>query len=280
MAVPAILLFSIFFVLPLVQGIKISLTDWSGTSPTYNFIGLQNFIDFFQDDRALHALKITLIFGLISPVLLNIFGLIYALVLDVKLIGRGIIRTIVYLPAIISPLIMGYIWLIMLNSQGGAIPAILENIGLSSLYKDWLGDPKEAIWVIIIVNLWQFLGGAMIIYLAGLQSVSSEIKEAAKIDGANYWKSLRYIILPLLIPSIRINVIINIIGSLSVFDIIVSLTNGGPGYWTESLSMYIYRASFEGQTGYATAVAIIMFLVVLIPVTGALKLLNKADYDK
>ena len=279
MAVPAILLFSVFFVLPLAQGINISLTDWTGTRPAYNYVGFQNFIDFFQDDRAFHALKITLIFGLISPVLLNLFGLIYALLMDLKLVGRGLVRTIIYLPVIISPLIMGYIFLIMLNSNGGAIPSILNGVGLSSLYKDWLASPHDAIWVIIIVNLFQFVGGPMIIYLAGLQSVPSEVKEAASIDGANYFQTLWHVTMPLLIPAIRINVITNIIGSLGVFDVIVSLTNGGPGYWTESLSMYIYRVSFEGQTGYATAVGVILFVVVLIPVAGALSLLKKADYD-
>lgn len=279
MAIPAILLFSFFFVLPLVQGINISLTDWTGTRPTYHYVGLQNFINFFQDDRAFHALKVTLIFGLISPVLLNLFGLLYALILDMKIVGRGLVRTIIYLPVIISPLIMGYIWLIMLNSNGGAVPSILNSLGLSYLYKDWLAMPEKAIWVIIIVNLLQFVGGPMIIFLAGLQSVSSEIKEAAHIDGAGYLKTLWYVTLPLLMPAIRINVIINIIGSLGVFDVIVSLTNGGPGYWTESLSMYIYRVSFEGQTGYATAIGVIMFIIVLIPVAGALALLKKVDYE-
>jgi raffinose/stachyose/melibiose transport system permease protein len=279
MAIPALLLFAVFFMTPLVQGIHISLTDWTGTRPTYNYVGLQNFADFFHDDRAKHALKVTLIFGLLSPVLLCLLGLIYALILDVKLVGRGFVRTFVYLPAIISPLIMGYVWLIMLNSNGGAIPAILKSVGLSSLYKDWLGNPHEALWVVIILNLWQFVGYAMIIFLAGLQSVSAEVLEAAKIDGASYIKTLRYVTFPLLIPAIRINVITNIIGSLGVFDVIASLTDGGPGYWTESMSMYIYRASFDGHTGYATAVAVILFIIVLIPVVISLYLLKKADYE-
>lgn len=279
MALPAILLFAVFFVYPLVQGINISMTDWSGMTPTYHYIGFDNFINFFHDDRAINALRVTLIFGLISPVLLCVFGLVYALILDSNLKGKGIVRTIVYLPAIISPLIMGYVWLIMLNSNGGAIPSILNSLHLSSLYKDWLADPQDALWAIIVMNLWQFIGSPMIIYLAGLQGVSVEVKEAAIIDGASYFETLRYVTIPLLFPAIRINVITNIIGSLGVFDMIASLTDGGPGYWTESMSIYIYRSSFEGHSGYATAVAIILFVVVLIPVAGALKLMQKADYE-
>jgi len=279
MALPALLLFALFFVLPLTRGIMISLTDWSGLTPTYHFIGLRNFIDFFHDERAKHALKITLIFGLLSPLLLCMFGLAYALLLDLKLFGRGLVRTFVYMPAIISPLIMGYVWLLLLNSENGALLQVLQMIGLENIYRDWLGDPQDAIWVIIIVNLWQYVGYAMIIFLAGLQSIPPELPEAAEIDGAGYWKTLRYVTIPLLIPAIRINVVTNLIGSLAVFDVIIALTDGGPGYYTESMSIYILRSSFSGHTGYATAVAVVMFAVILIPVAIALQLMKKADYD-
>jgi raffinose/stachyose/melibiose transport system permease protein len=279
MAIPALLLFALFFIFPLARGITISLTDWSGMTPSYHFIGFRNFVDFFHDDRAKHALKITLIFGLLSPLLLCLFGLAYALLLDIKLVGRGFVRTFVYMPAIISPLIMGYVWLLLLNSENGALLQLLQMLHLESFYKDWLGDPQDGIWVIIIVNLWQYVGYAMIIFLAGLQSISAEVMEAAKIDGAGYWKTLRYVTIPLLIPAIRINVITNLIGSLAVFDVIIALTDGGPGYRTESMSIYILRSSFSGHTGYATAVAVIMFIVILIPVSIALQLMKKADYE-
>ncbi|XID92618.1 carbohydrate ABC transporter permease [Paenibacillaceae bacterium WGS1546] len=279
MAVPALLLFAVFFVLPLSRGIQISLTDWNGLTPDYRYIGLRNFADFFQDDRAIHALRVTLTFGLISPILLCAFGLLYALLLDNRLKGRGFVRTFVYMPAIISPLIMGYVWLLLLNSENGALLEGLKLLGLESWYRDWLGSPDEALWLIIAVNLWQFVGYAMIIFLAGLQGISAEVIEAAKMDGAGYWKSVRHVILPLLMPAIRINVITNLIGSLAVFDMIVALTDGGPGYSTESMSLFIMRSSFNGDTGYATAVAVLMFLVILIPVTIALRLMRVEHED-
>ncbi|MFC3804280.1 carbohydrate ABC transporter permease [Cohnella sp. GCM10012308] len=279
MAVPAMLLFSFFFVVPLAQGVRISLTDWNGMTPGYRYIGLRNFIDFFHDDRAIHALRVTLAFGLISPLLLCAAGLLYALLLDNKLAGKGFVRTFVYMPAIISPLIMGYVWLLLLNSENGALLQLLDMLHLSSWYRDWLGSPDQALRVIIGVNLWQFVGYAMIVYLAGLQGISPEVNEAARIDGAGYWKSVRYITLPLLLPAIRINVITNLIGSLAVFDVISALTDGGPGYATESMSIFIMRNSFNGHTGYATAVAVIMFAVILVPVSVALWLMNRADHE-
>lgn len=279
MAVPALLLFAVFFVVPLIRGINISLTDWSGLTPSYHYIGLRNFTAFFGDARALHALRVTLTFGLISPILLCAFGLLYALLLDNSLRGRGFVRTFVYMPAIISPLIMGYVWLLLLNSENGALLQLLKMLHLESWYRDWLGSPNEALWAIIGVNLWQFIGYAMIIFLAGLQGIPTEAVEAAKIDGAGYWKSVRYIVVPLLLPAIRINVITNLIGSLAVFDVISALTDGGPGYATESMSLFIMRSSFNGHTGYATAVALVMFAVILIPVTIALQLMKRADYD-
>lgn len=131
--------------------------------------------------------------------------------------------------------------------------------------------------VLILVNVWQYAGMTMVIYLAGLQGISKELYEAAEIDGAGKMKCFRYITLPLLGPSVRINVITNIIGSLSVFDIVMSLTGGGPGYQTETLSIYIMRMCYGSKTGYSTAVAMIMFVIVLIPVAASLRLMKEKE---
>ncbi|GKU76490.1 carbohydrate ABC transporter permease [Paenibacillus sp. L3-i20] len=278
MAVPAILLFGLFFLYPLAQGIGISLTDSNGiTAP--NFVGLQNFVDFFKDDRARNDVLITIYFALGSAPLLNLFGLMYALLLDRKLAGRGIVRAVVYLPAVISPLIMGYIWYFILQPERGYVAYVLENIGLGFLDVNWLGESSSALIVLIVVNVWQYVGMTMIVYLAGLQGIPADLYEAATIDGAGKWTSLRYITLPLLYPSIKINVVTNIIGSLSVFEIIVALTDGGPGYATESLSIYILRMLYGSFTGYSTAVAIILFVIILIPVALFLRFTRKSEYE-
>lgn len=278
MAVPAILLFLVFFIYPLFRGIGYSLTNYNGITPG-KFIGLQNFIDFFHDSRAIRDIWNTLQFGLVSAVLLNVFGLLYALIFDRSTRYDRVARTVVYIPAVISGLIMGYIWLMILSPQTGSYYQLLSSLHALGLFHDLLGSMKNAMWAIIGVNVWQFVGGPMIIYLAGLQSIDPDLYEAGMIDGAGYFQRLWRITLPLLIPSIKINVITNIIGSLAVFDVIVALTNGGPGFATESLSMFIYRNAYGGSTGYATAVAIIMFFIILIPVSVSLAIINRKEVE-
>ncbi|MNI38250.1 Lactose transport system permease protein LacF [compost metagenome] len=278
MALPAILLFGLFFIYPLTRGVGISLTDWNGVTES-EFIGIDNFINFFKDERAKHDLMTTVWFALGSAPLLNIFGLIYALLLDRNFKGKGIIRAIVYLPAVISPLIMGYVWYFILQPKRGFLYHVLENVNLGFLNTNWLGDSSAALKVLIIVNVWQFMGLTMIIYLAGLQAIPGELYESAKMDGANYLQSLRHITIPMLYPAIKINVVTNIIGSLSVFEIIIALTDGGPGYSTESLSIYILRMLYGSFTGYSTAVALILFVIIIIPVTLFLRLTKSKEVE-
>ncbi|GKX30345.1 putative ABC transporter permease protein AmyD [Vallitalea longa] len=278
MILPAFILFFIFFIYPLIKGIGLSLTDYDGMTKA-NFIGLKNFVDFFHDSRAKNDVINTVLFALGSAPLLNIFGFLYALLLDSKFKGKSIARTIIYLPAVVSPLIMGYIWYFILQPQRGFLFSTLARLGLDLTNFNWLGNRYMALWVIIVVNVWQFVGMTMVVYLAGLQSIPEEMHEAGKIDGATYWQRIRYIVLPMMIQPIKINVTTNIIGSLSVFEIIMALTDGGPGYSTESLSIYIMRMCYGSSTGYSTAVAIILFLIILLPVLISLKLMKSKEYD-
>jgi len=276
MAVPAFLLFTLFFIYPLTKGINMSLSDWDGLSPA-KFIGFQNFIDFFTDDRAISDIKTTVLFALISAPLLNIIGLLYALLMNEKFRGKAVARVIIYLPAIISPLIMGYIWYFLLQPERGFLYHALDLVGLSSLLGNWMGKYSAAMLVLVLVNVWQYAGMSMVIYLAGLQSISEDLYESARIDGAGSWQLFRYITMPLLMPSIRINIVTNIIGSLSVFDIVMSLTSGGPGYSTETLSIYIMRMCYGSKTGYSTAVALILFVIILVPVIVSMRLTRSKD---
>ena len=263
---PAIFLFTVFFIIPFFSGVGISLTDWNGFT-TPDFIGLGNFARFFQDERALNALRITM------------FGLLYALLLDVGLHGSSLVRAIVYSPAVISSLIMGYIWMLIIKPETGVLPQLLQNLGLGSLYPDLLSDGGKAIWTIIVVNSWQYIGGSMIVYLAGLQTIPQELKDAGVVDGCGAVSGFFRITLPLLIPSIRINLILNLIGCFSVFDIIMALTSGGPGYSTESLSIFIYRMCYGSSTGYSTAVSLILFFLILVPVALSTWFLQKKEVE-
>jgi len=276
MAVPAFLLFSLFFIYPLLQGIGMSLTDWDGLGRA-NFIGLRNFFEFFKDERALSDIKNTLLFALGSAPLLNIAGLSYALLMNRKFRGKGIARVIIYLPAVISPLIMGYIWYLLLQPGRGFLFHALDLIGKSAWLGNWMGNYSTEMMVLILVNVWQYAGMTMVIYLAGLQGIPEELYESARMDGASYWKSFRYVTLPMLMPSIRINVVTNIIGSLAVFDVVMALTDGGPGYATETLSIYIMRMCYGSKTGYSTAVALIMFVIILIPVILSMRITRQKE---
>lgn len=276
LSLPALILFSIFFVYPLLKGIGMSLTDWDGMGQA-EFVGLKNFANFFSDDRAMQDIKTTLIFAIGSAALLNLVGLCYALLMNSDFWGKSIARVIIYLPAIISPLIMGYIWYFLLQPGRGYLAYAFAQLGLSGLIGNWMGKYSVTLLVLILVNVWQFSGMTMIIYLAGLQSIPSEYVEAATIDGAGRWQRFSRITLPLLMPAIRINVVTNIIGSLSVFDIIMALTQGGPGYSTESLSIYIMRMCYGSRTGYSTAVAMILFFIILIPVLISMRLTREKD---
>lgn len=265
-AIPAFVLFFVFFIYPFLNGFWLSLTKWNGyTEP--HFIGLENFKNIFADPRGLNAIKNTVVFALFSTPLLNLVGLAYALLLEnsnsrmVK-----IARFVVYIPAIISPLIMGYVWFFIVKT-GGTAQSLLMSLHLKGLVFDWLSSPAIALALIIFINAWQFSGMTMIIYLSNLAAIPVELYEAADMDGAGYWQKLIHVKLPNITSAITINILTNIIGSLAIFDAIVALTNGGPGYSTESLSMYIQRMSFGGLTGYAVAVAIVMFFITFIPVT-------------
>lgn len=271
MSFPALLLYSIFFIYPLLKGVGMSLTDWDGMGEA-NFVGFSNFSRFFQDSRAIGDIRTTLIFAAGSALLLNLVGLGYALLMEQPFRGRSAARVIIYLPAIISPLIMGYIWYFLLQPGRGFIYHAAEQMGTTFFLGKWMNDYPTTMAVLIFVNVWQYAGMTMIIYLAGLKNISPDIREAALMDGAGPWQRFTRVTLPLLMPAIRINVVTNIIGSLSVFDIIMSLTEGGPGYATESLSIYIMRMCYGSRTGYSTAVAMILFLIILIPVLISLYL--------
>lgn len=276
MSLPALLLFCAFFVYPLIRGVGMSLTDWDGMGQS-TFVGLDNFARFFQDARAIGDIRTTLIFAAGSAILLNLVGLLYALLMEKPFHGRSAARVIIYLPAIISPLIMGYIWYFLLQPGRGFLYHALEQMGASFQLGNWMKDYPTTMTVLILVNVWQYAGMTMIIYLAGLQNISADLREAAMIDGAGTWQRFTRVTLPLLMPAIRINVVTNIIGSLSVFDVIMSLTEGGPGYATESLSIYIMRMCYGSRTGYSTAVAMILFLIILVPVLFSMRLTRTKD---
>lgn len=263
MYIPALFAVCFFILYPFLNGLKISFTNWNGFSQTYDYVGFEQYTRLLKDENTWLVVKNTLLYGIGSTILQNVVGLGYALLLNQNLKVRSITRTIVYLPVIISPLIMGYIWYFFFAFQGGALNDILLVLGFDKI--NALGDPAINTWLIVFVNTFQFVGIAMIIYLAGLQSITKDFYEAADIDGASSFQKFKTITLPLLMPSITINMVINIIGGLKLFDIIIALTGGGPGNASQSMSTFMYDLYFNRQdAGYAATQGVLMALIILV----------------
>jgi raffinose/stachyose/melibiose transport system permease protein len=278
MYLPALFAVSFFILYPFLNGLKISFTNWNGFSQTYDYVGFSQYVRMLQDPDTWLIVKNTLLYGLGSTFFQNIIGLLYALLLNQSIRMRSITRTIIYLPVIISPLIMGYIWYFFFSFQGGALNDVLVFLGVDKI--NALADPAINTWIIVFVNTYQFVGVAMIIYLAGLQSISKDFYEAAQIDGASSLQQFKNITLPLLMPSITINMVLNIIGGLKLFDVIVALTNGGPGNASQSMSTFMYDLYFNRQdAGYAATQGILMAVIILVISLAALMYFKRKEVE-
>lgn len=260
---PAVILMLAFIAYPLCNAIYLSFFNWNGYSINKEFIGIQNYVAMFKDEIFISSLRNTLIYGFGCTILQQVIGLTLALFLNTKFKGRGIIRTVIYMPAMVSGLVMGYIMYFFFQYKGGVVNDILGFLGLSGY--DWLGNGTSAIAVIVFINTWQFVGVSMVIYLAGIQGVSQSYIEAATVDGANSWERFRYIILPLLVPALSSSVIYNLIGGLKLYDVIIALTDGGPARKTHSLATYIANRYFDAErAGYAAAIGVFSFVMIMI----------------
>jgi len=276
--IPAVILFLVFVIYPFIQGIRLSFTNWNGYSQTMKFVGIKNYTRLFQDANVKTALVNTLIYGVMSTVIQNILGLGYALFLNTKFKGRSIVRTIIYMPVMIAPLIMGYIMYFFFQYDGGAVNDILTALHMEPV--DLLVHSGTAIRIIVLVNSLQFVGVAMVIYLAGLQNVPAMYYEAAMIDGATFWERFKHITIPLLMPAISSSTILNLIGGLKLFDLVMALTGGGPGFSTHSLSTLVTNQYFSAQSaGYASAIGIFSFLLIMIISNVVMGYFDKKEVD-
>lgn len=276
--VPAIILFVIFIIFPLCKGVFLSFTNWNGYSQTYKMVGLDNYVRLISDQNVHRAFINTIIYGVGSTLLQNVLGLGLALLLNQKFRGRAFTRTLVYLPVMIAPLIMGYIMYFFFTFDNGALNDLIGVFGREAV--DWLSNGTTGVIILTLVNSLQFVGISMVIYLAGLQGISDMYYEAAAIDGVKPMQKFRYITLPLLTPAISSSVTINLIGGLKLFDIIMALTSGGPGYDTHSLSTLVHRTYFGSENaGYASAIGLVSFLLIMILSNIVVKYLEKKEVD-
>nr|MCR5000342.1 sugar ABC transporter permease [Lachnospiraceae bacterium] len=245
--------FTIIVIIPFVIGVGYSFFSWDGL-PVHEkkFVGFENYIRLFDDSRFLVSAGHTLVFTLIAVVLINVLGLIFALVVTSKLRTRNILRTMLFMPYLIGGLILGYIWKFILGEG-------LKMLGGSN----WLVDKKMALVALIIVATWQMAGYIMIIYITGIQGIPDDVLEAAAIDGAGFWQELIYIKLPLIMQSFTICLFMTLSNCFKIFDTNLSLTGGGPNNATEMFAMNIYNEIFKlNNYGYGQAKAILFLIVV------------------
>jgi raffinose/stachyose/melibiose transport system permease protein len=275
---PAFIFFTLFIIVPTVSSVYYSLTSWDGISPDIKFIGLANYKEIFTSARFGNALKNTVILTVFISIFENTIALGLALIVDNVRWGKNFFRSAFYIPVLISGIVSGFIWKIMYNYNFGTFNAVLGNLGLDSWKQDWLGNSSLTLIMIGIVLIWKGAGYYMIIYLASLQSVSTDLIEAAQIDGASPWQRFKSITIPLISGAFTINFTLSLINGLKVFDQINVMTDGGPGFTSETLVYLLYKVGFnEGRQGFGTAVGIMLLFIIIVLNTLQQKFLRSRE---
>ena len=275
---PAFLVYAVFKLYPAVSGIIYSTTNWNGLSKAYQFVGLDNFIKLTTDTAFWRSIWFTAKYVLVMLVVSNVIALGLAVAIESLKKGKGLFRTIFYLPNMISMIIGGYMWRFIFSK---VLYYMADNWGMQFLDQSWVGDTRFAFLSIIIVAAWGAVGYLMIIYLAGLQGVPGQLKETASLDGANAWQRFWQVTFPLIIPSLTICVFWTLNSAFQVFDVIYALTGGGPGRATQSVALNIYEEAFRGNIlyGYATAKSTVLFLIILIITVIQIRLMKGKEAE-
>jgi len=262
---PAIVMFLAFVIFPVAVAAYYGFYRWHGYGPATDWVGLNNYRLIFTDPAFQQVLWHNLLIVVLSLAIQGPFAVVLALLLNQKIRGRSLIRVLIFVPYVISEVIVGTGWSLMLQGDG-ALNDLLAHIGLGRLQSDWLADPNLALWTLMAIISWKYIGFAVILMLAGLQSIPEEIYEAAAIDGASFWQMQRRITIPLLGPTIRIWGFLSIIGSLQLFDLVYIIwgqyVSGTAG--TSTMAIYMVGQGRDaGNYGYGSAVAVVMFLISL-----------------
>ena len=264
MIMPAVILFTVFFLAPIFISVYYSFTDFSGIGAA-KFIGFKNYQVLLKDKFFFIALKNTFIILIGITITILPLSFIVALLLEKPFRGSGVVQSMIFAPNVIAPILVGLIWLFILDPKMGMINAILRSIGLSDYQQQWIGGKTLTPYSVAFVYLWQGLGFYTTINMAGLRSIPTDIYEAAEIDGANYFQRIRKITIPMMKNTIVINTILIITGGFKIFETVKQLTNGGPNHMSDVLVTYMYDTTFtSSRYGYGMAVATVSFVLCLI----------------
>lgn len=256
---PTLLVLFALSIYPLVYAVRVSLQTGTGARAEWS---LENFSRLFSDGFFLSAMLHTLVYTAVALTLEFLLGLALAVLMNQEIRGRSLFRASLLVPMMLPPVVVGVVWRLALNPNFGAINGTLKSLGVNTESLTWTATPRLAFLSVIAVDVWQWTPFVFLILLAGLQAIPQEPYEAARIDGSSTWQTFRYITLPLLKPAILIVLLLRTMDLLRVFDQIFILTEGGPGFATETVSLYIYRAAFRfGNFGYAAAMSFVLLIV-------------------
>lgn len=264
MILPAFIGFVVLYIMPTIMSFLYSLTNWSVYNSNIHFVGLKNFQKLFTDEKTVAALQHSVKYALMITVIQNALAIVLAVLLNRKSRAANFVKSVTFLPAVLSIMVVGYLFqYIMTSADGGLLNMILEFFGGTSV--NWLGDEKIALYSVLITQVWQWTGWSMVIYIANLKSIDGVLYEAADIDGATAVQKFFRVTVPLLYPSVSFNVLMSLIGGMKMFDAVFVMTKGGPGYATETIMTTLIREGFNsGRTAYACAFAVVFFVVVFV----------------
>lgn len=274
---PGVLVYLLFGIIPSVATALISLTDYSGIPGLQiHFVGLSNYTNMFHNESIglYGSIVDTLIFAISVTVIQNALGMLMAVLLNKKIPGRAFFRSLVFLPAVLGVIVIGLMWALIFNPSGGPAASIMHSIGVSSSF---FGSNTWALPLVIFVQVWASLGFTTIVYLAGISAIPSDLYEAGTLDGASGWFRFRYITYPLIAPSMTVNVLLAVVGSLNTYDLIYVLTDGQ--YHTNTLGMYMFNTAFQGSSdlGVAATISMIQFAISLVVVLILQKYLRRRE---
>lgn len=261
---PALVIFLLFVVWPIARAVQFSLYRWSGFGPLDDFVGLRNYVSVLQNEVFTGAFVHNITIVGLSVLIQLPLGLGIALLLNRRMWGRGVLRTVVFVPYVLAEVIAGVVWFQLLQPQYGVVDSLLAAVGLRGPEQGWLGTPDYALFTVFAVLTWKYLGLAVILFLAGLQGIPDELYEAAQIDGATWWQVQRRIAVPMLGPTMRVWAFLSMIGSLQLFDMVWILTGGGPANATTTMATFLVTEGTKRQNyGIASAASVVLFVVAL-----------------
>jgi raffinose/stachyose/melibiose transport system permease protein len=276
LAAPGLAALVAFHFVPIGFGGYYAFTDWDGLTHA-SWVGLKNFSGIFADAVARGALWHTLVLAGCFVVAVNAIGLTLALALNRAVKSRHMLRALFFAPVVLSPLAISFLWRWIFDYQG-ALNRALAAMGLESWRRAWTGEPRTALWTILVVMIWQFSGLAMVLYLAGLQGISDEVYEATLVDGSSAWLRFRRVVLPLLAPAVTVSATMTLIIGLRAFDQVMGLTQGGPVGSTETLATQVYEQTFFlRRFGYGAALALILTALIAVLALTQLALLRRNE---